>query len=220
MIGLLDPFRMCLALGPVAVYLLLLGCINLSKHPRLVSGTRDVAALGLAVSGFILVGPVELCFPNAAAARFGPYVWVLLTAFYGLCLVLVLLLLRPRLVIYNISAEQLRPVLADVVSQLDGDARWAGESLFLPALGIQLHVEGPTDVRNASLTSLGTKQSQAGWRRLELSLGSALGRIEVGRNRRGAGLLTTGVLITSILVAAVARDPDGVGKAFLDMLRI
>ena len=35
---LMDPFRVCLALGPVAIYLLLLGAINLSRRPLLVSG--------------------------------------------------------------------------------------------------------------------------------------------------------------------------------------
>ena len=29
----MDPFRVCLALGPVAVYVLLLGALNLSRRP-------------------------------------------------------------------------------------------------------------------------------------------------------------------------------------------
>ena len=39
----MDPFRLCLALGPVAIYLLLLGAVNLSRRPLLVSGVRDAA---------------------------------------------------------------------------------------------------------------------------------------------------------------------------------
>ena len=54
---------------------------------------------------------------------------------------LVLLVLRPRLVIYNISVDQLRPILAELVEQLDSEARWAGDSLALPALGVQLHLD-------------------------------------------------------------------------------
>ena len=65
---------------------------------------------------------MELFFPFESAVKLGSYVWLLLLALYVMCVVLWLLLLRPRLVIYNISADKLRPILADVVGQFDGDA--------------------------------------------------------------------------------------------------
>ncbi|OHB68663.1 MAG: hypothetical protein A2V70_07050 [Planctomycetes bacterium RBG_13_63_9] len=216
----MDSFPLCLALGPVAVYLMLLGSINLSRRPFLVSGTRDAAALGLAISGFVIIGPVELFFPDAAAVRFGPYVWVLLVAFYALCLVLVLLLLRPRLIIYNISVDQLRPILADLAGRLDGDTRWAGDTMVLPGLGIQLHVDNLAAMRNVSLTSVGPNQSQQGWRRLEASLAAALSREDVGRNPRGLSLISAGMLIAVFLVLAIARNPQAVAQALFDMLRL
>ncbi len=216
----MDAFRLCLALGPVAVYLLLLGAINLSRRPFLVSGTRDAAALSLAISGFVIVGPMELFFPNAAAMRFGPYVWVLLLAFYALCVVLVLLLLRPRLIIYNISADQLRPILAELVEQLDSDARWAGDGLVLPNLGVQLYVDNLTAMRNVSLMSAGGSQNHAGWQRLERVLAAALWRVEVTRNPRGVSLITAAMLIALALIMAIARDPQAVAHALFDMLRL
>ena len=82
-------------------------------------GVRDAAALALAVSGLVIIGPMELFFPFEAAARFGPHVWLLLLALYAMGVVLVLLLLRPRLVIYNISVDTLRPILAELVDRLD-----------------------------------------------------------------------------------------------------
>jgi hypothetical protein len=215
----MEPFRLCLALGPVAVYVLLLGAINLSRRPFLVSGTRDAAALGLAISGFVIVGPIELFFPEAAAVRFGPLVWVLLLAFYALCLVLVLLLLRPRLVIYNISADQIRPILAELVERLDPEARWAGDSLFLPTLGVQLHVDNQAAMRNVSLTSVGRNQNPLGWRRLETALAPALGQMDVARNPRGASLISAGMLIILALVLVVAHNPRAVTQALFDMLR-
>ena len=151
----MDPFRLCLALGPVAVYLLLLGGIHLARRPFVVSGTRDTAALGLAIAGLVAVGPIELFFPHAAAAHFGAAVWMFLAAFYVLCLVLILLLLRPRLVIYNVSTDELRPILADLVPQLDADARWAGDGLMLPNMGVQLHLENLALLRNVSLVATG-----------------------------------------------------------------
>ena len=67
----MDPFRLCLALGPVAMYLLLLGAVNLSRRSLLVSGVRDAAALALAVSGMVVVGPMELFFPFESAVKLG-----------------------------------------------------------------------------------------------------------------------------------------------------
>ncbi len=219
----MDPFRLCLGLGPVTVYLLMLGMINLSRRPFLVTGTRDAAALGLAISGFMIIGPLELVFPDTIATRLGPYasyIWVFLLALYALGLVLVLLWLRPRLVIYNISVDQLRPVLADVVEHLDPETRWAGDSLVLPNLGVQTHIDSFPTLRNVSLMSSGPNQSYAGWRRLETALVATLSQVEVGRNPRGLSLITAGALIGAALILAISQDPHAVAQALFDMLRL
>ena len=70
--------------------------------------------------------------PTAAAAHFGHYVWLFLLALYGLVITFVILVSRPRLVIFNITADQLRPILVEVVAALDPAAQWAGSSLVLP----------------------------------------------------------------------------------------
>jgi hypothetical protein len=215
----MDPFRLCLAFGPVAMYLLLLGAVNLSRRALLVSGGRDAATLALAASGLVVIGPMELFFPFAAAARFGPYVWLLLLALYAMCVVLVLLLLRPRLVIYNISAEKLRPILAELVNRLDPDARWAGDSLMLPTHGVQLYVDTFAMLRSASLVAAGGKQSQQGWRRLENALGDALAREELARNPRGLALLAVGLLMIAGLIIAIAQNPQAVAQSLLDVAR-
>ena len=211
---------MCLTLGPVAVYMLLLGVINLSRRPLLVSGFRDMTALGLAVSGFVVVGPIELFFPDQAAARFGPWVWILLLAFYALCLLLVLLLLRPRLIVYNFSIDKLRPILDEVAPQLDPQCRWAGDSLAMPTLGVQLYLDQTATARNVSLISAGPRQHHLGWHRLEKALDAALSQVRVTRNPRGASLLCAGVLLVALVVMAVYRDPQAVAAALFDMLRL
>lgn len=216
----MDAFRLCLALGPVAVYMLVFGVINLSRRPFLVSGTRDAAALGLALVGFVMIGPIELFFPDTASIRFGPYVWVLLVALYILCLVLFLLTLRPRLIIYNISGDKLRPILADLVGQLDSDARWAGDSLALPTLDVQLHVESQPGMRNVSLVSSGPKQSHAGWRKLELSLQEVLSQFEVSRNPRGASLVSVGLMMMVFLIWVIDRTPEAVPQSLADMFQL
>jgi hypothetical protein len=212
----MDPFRLCLTLGPVAIYLLLLGALNLSRRPLLVSGGRDAAALGLAVSGLVIIGPMELFVPFRAVVQFGPYLWLLLLALYASCVVLVLLLLRPRLVIYNVSVDKLRPILAELVDRLDADARWAGDSLVLPRLGVQLYIDSFAAFHSASLISAGGHQSQPGWRRLETVLGDALAREEVARNPGGMGLVAVGMSIIVGIVWAIAQDPQAVAQSLLD----
>src|SRR3972149_2536381 len=124
----IDAFRLILALGPVAIYLLLLGTINLSRRALLVSGGRDAAVLALALTGMLLVGPFELFLPRPTVVHYGPSLWGLALGFSALGVTMGILMLRPRLVIYNISADKLRRILAETVSRLDGEARWAGDS--------------------------------------------------------------------------------------------
>ena len=107
----------------------------------MVSGSRELAALGVAVVGLLIVGPMQLFVPDATVLRFGWLVWPLLLSFYGLSLTLWMLVARPRLVIFNIRGSQLRPMLSELAISLDADARWAGDSLALPQLGVQLRME-------------------------------------------------------------------------------
>ena len=209
----MNVLYLCLALGPPAIYLFLLGLINLAQRPLLVSGARDTALLGLAVSGLVIVGPMRLFFPEEAAMQFGDYVWVLLLAFYALCVLLVLLTQRPRLVVYNISGEQLRPVLAELAARLDPQCRWAGDSLAMPGLGIQLQVDEFSAMRNVSLTAVGSNQNLLGWRRLELAFAEELRAVKVAGYLRGTALLCASALIAAILGRQLRSDPRGVAQA-------
>lgn len=216
----MDPLHLSIALGPLAAYFLLLGMLNLSRRPFLTTGARDAAALGLAIMGLAVAGPMELFLPVAAAERFGGLVWVLLLAFYALCLTLVVLLMRPRLVIYNISTDQLRPILADIVAELDPDARWAGDSLSLPKLGVQLHVEAFLPMRNIQLISASSKQSYSGWRQLEAALAGKLRETRGGMNRYGLSLLFFGLVLVSLITFRVVNDTQAVAQALIEMLRL
>jgi len=219
MLMYVDPLHLSIALGPLAVYLLLLGLLNLSARPFLTTGARDTAALGLAISGFMVAGPMELFLPEAAAVRFGGYVWLLLLGFYGLCLMLLVLALRPRLVIYNVTVDQLRPILADVVSELDPDARWAGDSLTLPRWHVQLHIEPFVAMRNVQLVSAGPRQSYGGWRRLENALADALRETKGQANPYGFSLILFGLLMVALVTYGVVSDTRTVEHALREMLR-
>jgi hypothetical protein len=213
----MDPFRLTLALGPAAIYLTLLGTVNLSRRPLLVSGGRDAAALALAVTGMLIAGPSELFLPQASVMRYGPYVWVMVLAFYGLSVAMCILMLRPRLVIYNISADKLRPILAEVVAHLDGDARWAGDSLALPNLQVQLSIDNFPAMRNVSLRSAGGNQDLHGWRRLEQGLAKALSQETVTCSPRGLVPLFAGLSILGGLAWIIYRDPQTATQSIFDL---
>lgn len=215
----MDPFRFCLALLPLGVYLVVLGGLQLSRRPILVSGARDLAALGLGLSGMVIVGPIELFLPRAAAATFGIYVWPLVISFYLLTVTLAVLTARPRLTAYNVSLDELRPVLGEVAVGLDADARWAGSSLSLPRMGVELHIEEFPAMHNVALVAANDRQRYEGWHRLERTLRSRLAQLPVARDPRGALLLAAGLLLFSAAYARVAFDPIATEQAFKQMIR-
>lgn len=215
----MDPFRFCLALLPLGIYLIVLGGLQLSRRPILVSGARDLAALGLGVAGIVVIGPIELFLPRAAAATFGVYIWPLLISFYVLTVTLVVLMARPRLTAYNVSLDELRPLLGEVALGLDAEARWAGSSLSLPRLGVELHIEEFPAMHNVTLVAAHDRQRFEGWQRLDRALRLRLAQLRVARNPRGVLLLAAGLLLFSAAYARVAFDPIATVHAFRQMIR-
>jgi hypothetical protein len=215
-----DPLHLCIALGPLAAYLIVLGGVNLRLRPLVVSGPRDLAALAVAVSGLVVAGPMELFMVEGAAQFWGPWVWVMLLAAYALGVVLLILLMRPRLIVYHIQLEQLRPVVAEAAARLDPEVRWAGDSLVLPQLGVQLHLDALAITRNVALVSSGPNQNLEGWRRLERELRKALARVRAPRNPAGVCSLALGLALALTVTWQLAKHPGAVAQALSEMLRL
>jgi hypothetical protein len=208
-----DPFRLAIALVPLAAYVLLLAMINARRRPLLSSGGSDLTALGVALTGVIFVGPLELFRPSAATREFGNYIWLALVLFYWLWLLLVVLVSRPRLVIYNINVEELRPILADMAGRIDADARWAGNHLALPGLGVQLHLDSFDMMRNVSLISSGGRQNIDGWRRLARELRRSLATVRVKSNPRAIGLLAVSLVLFAVSLTQMLSHPNELVQA-------
>ncbi len=155
----MDPLRFAIAAIPLAVYLLVIAVLNLRQRPFVTTGSRDLATLAVGILGLMVVGPFELFLPEAAAIRFGPLVWIVLLVFYALCVSMVVLLMRPRLVIYNSTIEQLRPIISEISQSMDQKSRWTGDSLVIPSRKIHFHLESVEWMNNVQIISSGTKQS-------------------------------------------------------------
>lgn len=212
-----DPLRLTIALLPLASYCLLLGVINARKKPLLTSGGADLATLALALSGLVFIGPIELFRPEAATLEFGSYVWLFLLLLYWLCVWLAVLLARPRLVIYNISSAELRPIVAEAARSLDPQARWAGDSLSLPTVGVQLHLETFEIMRNVSLVASGAQQNLASWRQLGALLAERLENYTVDSNPRWLGIVLFAIILLATSFIHMLNHPQQIAQAMQEI---
>ena len=171
-----------IALAPLGLYFAALAVAHLRRRPSLVTGTLDAALVAAAVSGLAAVGPLSLLAPAAGGS---PWSWPVLVILFALCVALCVLVSRPRLVVYNITVEQFRPLVAEIVSSLDPQARWAGESAALPGRGFQLHIEGNGPLRTVSVVNVGERSSPEGWGEFTRRLRRAVRGLRVRRSPWG-----------------------------------
>jgi hypothetical protein len=189
-----------IALLPLGCYLLGLAWAHLRRRPLAVSGVFDGVMLAAAVSGLAVVGPLALLVPVTGGS---PWSWPVLAFLFALCVAVCVLVSRPRLVVYNITVEQFRPLVAEVVSALDPGARWAGESAALPGRGFQLHIEGNGPLRTVSVVNVGERSSPEGWGEFTRRLRRAVRGLRVRRSPWG-GLFACfggGLLVSAMWLA-------------------
>jgi hypothetical protein len=214
----MDPLRMMVALVPLAGYTLLLSFWNLRRRATVVSGARDGLLLGLGLSGLALVGPLELLLPESTAFRFGEYAWLMLGCFYLLSLVLIVMVGRPRIVIYNSDAEAFRPALSLVVRKMDDQARWAGDTVLLPTVGVQLYLERHAAFRNIQLRSIGNEPSFAAWAVLEKELRAELKQVPSERGTCGSLLVIFAAAILVLIALTYLRDQGEIARSYQELL--
>jgi hypothetical protein len=216
----MDPFRLCVALGPLAIYFLVLALSNFARRPVVISGARDTAGLGFATSGLMFIGPIELALQLVPIAE-PRYAWTLILVLYCLFVTLAVLLAPPRIVVYNVALERLRPALADVINELDPGARWAGGSVALPKLHVEFYLDDHASVRNVSLVASATPQSYAGWRVLERALRAELRKsVETTPNLWGVGALAVALAMLGRMGWLAYSQSDKITQGFKEMLRL
>jgi len=195
-----------LALVPLGGYVLAVGLLQLRRRPMALSGTADLGLLAAGCSGIVAAGPLALLGPVI-----GPSAWAEVAAVLACVVGVAVLVLatRPRMVVYNVTIDQLRPMLAEVVGRLDAGARWAGETVVLPSRGLQLHLDGRGAGRCVSVVALGSRTSPEGWLEFSRRLRRSLQTIRVRRSPWGWALAVIGAAILTVALVwpLAARSP-------------
>lgn len=188
----LDRLPLWAAFIPLGLYLLAIGGAHLSRRPVAIGGGWDWALLGVAVAGLMVVGPLALLQPAMGNV---PWTVILLLVLFVLLVALGALVSRPRLVIYNITLDQLRPLLADVVTTLDTSARWAGSTAALPARQLEVRIDGHGPWRTVSLVAGGERSGAEGWNELCRRLRQKLSGVRVRSSPWAALFLPLGAVM-------------------------
>jgi len=191
------------ALLPVAAYLVAVGCLHLRRRPVALSGHVDVALLTLGIAGMVIAGPLALLQPGA-----GTSAWTTAVLLLGFAVVVAgaVLAARPRMVIYTVGLDQMRPVVASVAAGLDPTARWAGETAALPARGLQVHLDERGPARTVSVIAAGRTSAEA-WAEFSRRLRRAIRTIRVRPSPWAWAFLTAGfaVALASAWLALTTR---------------
>ncbi|MEM9827467.1 MAG: hypothetical protein AAF958_12810 [Planctomycetota bacterium] len=201
---MLDPFAALLAVLPVVVYIIVLSAIRLSGRALVTTGARDTAALAMAVSGFIAIGPAQLFFPRQAAIVFGPTVWLAIATLYGLFVALYGLVSRPSLVVYGRTPGEVYPRLLAAAKVLDADAG-GNEQIFqvhLPNLQIDLRCDGGPRMDFARIVSFQPIYNAEFWIRLLVQVRRSMADQPAPQRVRG-GLLELLIAVT-LAVSTIA----------------
>ena len=197
----LDSLPFWIALVPLGVYCCVMGGLQLRHRPLVISAAWDSAFLGLALSGLVAVGPLAAIQPLLGGSPWGE---VILLLVYALVVAVCILFARPRLLIYNATVEQIRPLVAQNAAAVDPVVRWAGESVALPTLGLQAHVEGNGSLRTVSIVVLQSCETGEAWIDLSRRLRRMCRRLRVQPSPVGMVMLIVGcgLLLTAFVLAS------------------
>ena len=156
----------------------------------------------MAVSGLLIIGPVELFFPRAAATVFGGYVWLALALFYGLCVTLIALTSRPRLVVYGRTPDEIFGPLLDAAKTIDAGATGNADTLQiqLPSVAVRIRADGQRLVDYAEIVAFEPNVAPEIWSRLLVELRGGIARQHSVRPRRGFAMLIAALALSGIAI--------------------
>lgn len=203
----MNQFILAVCFNPLGVYLILIGSLQLRRAPFLVGGGRDLLALSLGISGFVLAGPAQFFFPRALYGLIGTNVWWALATLYFLVITLLVLMQLPRLVIYGVDRELLVNSLVHACEKAGIEVRWMGTLVEIPSLGISASLERAGFGPVFQLRSANRYQSFEGWLQVESLLRQELSRQRAVRTAIPVLMLTAGLAMTGSSLGVFLQDP-------------
>ncbi|MBX3420027.1 MAG: hypothetical protein KF752_00580 [Pirellulaceae bacterium] len=193
---------------PIAIYLMLIGGLRLRRRPLITSGGRESLTLGIACSGLIAIGPMQLFFPEFAAVRWPGWVWILMFGFYFMLLLLILVWNKPRLIAYGVTRQQFHQLLLQAAQQIDEQAAWHGAALLLPQSGLQLAAESAITPGIYVASPIGGFNNVMDWIRLERALVRCGQQATATPTRTGWLLLAIGMSLLATTLIPVLYNPN------------
>lgn len=206
---MLEPFAATIALAPLIGYLLGLSIIRIGGFVWVTTGARDTAVVLIAISGLIVIGPMELFFPNATAALLGGWVWIPLLLLYFLLACLAIINYRPKLIVYGRTLEEVYPAMVRAAQAMDGGVIENEEQLqvHLPALAAHLRLDLARGNDCSSVVSFEPTLPLAFWRQFAQHLRTELRSTSPPYPRRGWTMLLVAVTTGFFLIRYVAAQP-------------
>ncbi len=204
----MPAVHFAIAAIPIAVYFILIGSLRLRTRPLVTSGWRDTLTLGIAASGLIALGPMQLFFPAQAAARWQAWVWLALFVLYALSLMMLLLSCKPRLVAYGMDDSQFADTLLRAAQDVDEQAHWTGDVLTLPNALIQLAVEPSGTARVHQVVLVGMLHNLANWLELERAFVRCGSQTTCPRSSAGWPFTIVGLFLLSWAIIPLISDPN------------
>jgi hypothetical protein len=202
------------ALVPLGLYVILLGWLHLRRRPVALAGSWDNLLLAVAVLGLVVAGPLALLQPAVGTS---PLAATMLVLLFALLVAIGILAARPRVVVYNVSIDQLRPVVAELAAGIDASARWAGETVAMPARGLQLHLDGRGLARSVSLVAVGGRPPAESWAEFSRRLRRAVRRLRVSRSPWGATFVVLGGAVIAGALWLAMRAPSSPASTALSV---
>ncbi len=219
---MVDPLRLAYAILPIACYMVVLAMLRWRKHPTLLSKSFDLLLLGMACSGLVAVGPLELFFPRAAYSVAGNWVWLVLLALYFLSLLLVVFNAPPGVVAYGMDRRSLRSAICQHLESAQIPHQWQGDVLLIKSMSDPMSGLGGESIRiqgavldggmsdNAIFSAVGQKQDLVEWVRFEQALTDVVQKraIEQPGNGLVLVLLSAGLFLAAF--GSLAQSPASV----------
>lgn len=124
-----DFFNLAVVIFPLTFYF---GFLALAHRSALcLTAQIDFGLLGAGLAGLVFVGPLQLFVPLSSLAMRGGVVWLMVLAIYWLLALFIGGMLAKRMIVYGISPEEARRLLAEAAKRYTPQAEVRDDILFI-----------------------------------------------------------------------------------------